>query len=219
MAHPTVEAIPLIAAQIPYIGGILSSVINAARYIWFIVYSWNFIGVALGICFFSFFFELWILDAWGWLEMDWFWQIFAPLDDNGNYGVVDDWVAVNTWTMAYTTKVIERESGKSWDASDEQHLQMMEDYTWAYIFEQMNALNAVSIISWYPNTFWMIFCPNMYVDDQGNALDGYPLMMAKSYEMSKMYIGDYSWLNDPRSRTLKFEWNYPFVTACNVFYG
>ena len=181
MAHPTVEAIPLIAAGIPYIGGILSSLINAARYIWFIVYSWNSFWVALGVWFFSFFFQLWILDAWGLLEMHWFWQIFAPLDDNGNYGVVDDWVAVNTWTMAYTTKVIERESGKSWDASDEQHLQMMEDYTWAYIFEQMNALNAVSFIFWFQDTFWMILCPTMYVDDQGYALDGYPLMLAKSY--------------------------------------
>ena len=56
MAHPTVEAIPLIAAGIPYIGGILSSLINAARYIWFIVYSWNSFWVALGVWFFSFFF-------------------------------------------------------------------------------------------------------------------------------------------------------------------
>lgn len=40
----------------------------------------------------------------------------------------------------------------------------------------------------------------MYVDDEGYALDGYPLMLAKNYELSKMYQGDYSWMADPKNR-------------------
>lgn len=151
--------------------------------------------------------------------MDWFWQIFTPLDADGNYSIVDQWVEVNTWTMAYTVKVIERESNKPWDANDLQHIQMMKDYTWAYLYEQMNPLTYFTFTTWLTNTCWIILCPTMYVDDQGYALDGYPLMLAKSYELSKMYQGDYSWIADPRSRKVKLEWNYFFDTLYNVLYG
>ena len=187
MAHPTVEAIPFIAMMVPYIGGIMSYFISGSRSIWALAYLWN---NTWWIAFFYLFvnvFWLWVLDAWGWLEMDWFWQMFAPLDANGNYSIVDEWVEVNTWTMAYTVKVIEKESGKPWDANDLQHVQMMKDYTWAYLYEQMNLLNYITVYFWLTNTFWMYLCPTMYIDDEGYALDGYPLMMAKSYELSKMY--------------------------------
>lgn len=135
MVHPTVEAIPFIAALVPYIGGILSLFSTSARSVWAIIYSWNAFWWLLLIGAFWQVWPLWLLDAWGWLEMDWFWQMFTPLDANGNYSIVDEWVEVNTWTMAYTMKVIEIESGKKWDIDDEQHIQMMKDYTWAYLFE------------------------------------------------------------------------------------
>jgi len=34
--------------------------------------------------------------------MDWVYQIFAPLNEDGNYGIVEEWVNVNTWSIAYT---------------------------------------------------------------------------------------------------------------------
>ena len=57
--------------------------------------------------------------------MDWFWQIFAPLNENGEYEIVDQWVEVNTWTMAYTVKVIEKETARPWDATDVEQMDLM----------------------------------------------------------------------------------------------
>ena len=96
---------------------------------------------------------------------------------------------------------------------------MMKDYTWGYIWEQMNILNMEINTSWLMNTFWMFLCPTMYVDEEGYAKDGYPLMLAKSHELSKMYVGDYSWIKDPKSKKVKLEWTTFFYTLYNLWYG
>lgn len=136
MVHPTVEAIPLIALMVPYIGGLLAALINGARVSGYLVFLFNYYTLwywlIVGFMYLSW---LWVFEAWGLLDMGWFWQIFSPLDKDGNYSIVDEWVELNTWTMAYTAKVIEIESGKPWDAKNPQHIQMMKDYTWGYVFE------------------------------------------------------------------------------------
>lgn len=61
--------------------------------------------------------------------------------------------------------------------------------------------------------------PDMYVDSKGIALDGYPLMLAKSYELSKMYLGDYSWLKDPTKRDLSLDQSTMLGTIWNIVIG
>ena len=83
MAHPTVEALNVFAAFVPYIGGMLSAIVATSRYIWNIAYTWH--AFWWGLLFFGFFkvFWLWIIDALGILDMDWFWEWFTTKDSDG----------------------------------------------------------------------------------------------------------------------------------------
>lgn len=98
-------------------------------------------------------------------------------------------------------------------------MQKLKDFTWPYVFEQMNLVNYTSWVLWTSNTFWFLFCPQMYVDSDGYALDGYPLMIAKSAELSKMYWGDYSWLEDPYNRKIKLDLFSFFGIVINIMWG
>ena len=83
----------------------------------------------------------------------------------------------------------------------------------------MNLINTFELSWWFTNTFWFLLCPQMYVDEEGMALDGYPLMMAKSNQLSAMYLGDYSWMKDPYNRKLPitlFTW---IGTVINTLIG
>jgi hypothetical protein len=53
------------------------------RSMWFYAISWNTFWWAVLFSLFFQFFWLWIFDAWGWIEMDWVYQIFAPLNEDG----------------------------------------------------------------------------------------------------------------------------------------
>jgi hypothetical protein len=131
----------------------------AARFGWFIAHYWNYFWWALLMGLFFQWFWLWILDAWGWIDMQWVYQIFAPLNDDGHYDIVDQWVVVNTWTLAYTREVIEKDTGVDFDPSNETHMQKLKDFVWPYIFEQMNLINVTSYSLWWLNTFWIFWCP------------------------------------------------------------
>ena len=208
---------------VPFIVGILAWTAffsaTSARLAWSVAYAWNGFWWGLLLSLFFSWFWLWILDAWGWLEMDWVYQIFAPLNGDGNYGIVDDWVSANTWTFKHTIEVIEKEQGVSFDANNDLHMQKLKDFTWPYLYEQMNMLNFLESSMWFTNTFWFLLCPTMYVDDDGNALDGYPLMMAKSNQLSLMYLGDYSWMQDPYNRKIPLDLFTWFGTLLNICLG
>ena len=73
-----------------------------SRFIWTWAYSWNNLIWAGALYLFFDWFWLFVLDGWGWIEMDWVYQIFAPLNEDGDYGIVEEWVNVNTWSIAYT---------------------------------------------------------------------------------------------------------------------
>lgn len=72
---------------------------------------------------------------------------------------------------------------------------------------------------WLQNTFLIMICPSLYVDEDGYALDGYPMIMAKSLELSKMYWGDYSWLENPKSRELSLDMFSFWLISFNVSWG
>lgn len=59
----------------------------------------------------------------------------------------------------------------------------------------------------------------MYIDEDGYAKDGYPLMMAKSMQLTGMYWGDYSWMEDPFNRKIKYDMFSPTWTLINVIFG
>ena len=61
--------------------------------------------------------------------------------------------------------------------------------------------------------------PELYVDNNGKAKDGYPMLVAKSHELSKMYQGDFDWLKDPLNDDLEID-QFTFVrTFINILYG
>ena len=218
--HPMVQSIwPALGglSWVPVLN-IIIAVASWARFGWFYAHAWN--GFWWGLLFTLFFnfWWLWILDAWGWVEMDGIYQIFAPLNDNGEYGIVDDWVNVNTWTFQYTIEVIEKDTGVAFDMTNETHMQKLKDFTWPYIFEQLNMINYSSNM-FLTHTFWILLCPSMYVDEEGMALDGFPLMLAKSHQLSLMYWGDYSWMNDPYNRKLPLDVTTFIGTFINVIWG
>lgn len=191
------------------------------RWGWSAVYLWHNLYWVLVIYLFHQFFFLFILDGWGWFEMDPFYEIIAPRDKVGNYEIVDKWVEENTWTLAMTIQVVENELGVRFDPSNTNHIAKLRDYTWPYIYEQMNIHNALTLNPgiMFTNTFWIILCPSMYVDEEGYALDGYPQMLAQSNELSKMYWGDYSWLEKPKRRDLKLDAFTFFGTWINNLWG
>ena len=86
-------------------------------------------------------FWLWIIDGIGIVEADWVWQIFTPLDANVDFKIVEDWVAVNTWTMAYTIEIIENYNGVPFDPTNDSHVFMLWIFTWPYLYEQLNLVN------------------------------------------------------------------------------
>jgi hypothetical protein len=186
---------------------------------WSLVYTWNAFWYGLLFGLFFEFWALWIFDGLGWIEMDWVYQIFAPLNDEGEYAFIDDWVSVNTWTFKYTIEVIEKDTGVPFDLGNETHMNKLKDYTWPYVYEQMNLVNRFAGGMWLTNALWFTLCPQMYVDEEGIALDGYPLMLAKSFELSKMYNGDFSWMQDPYNRKIPITFMTFIDTAINITIG
>ena len=217
--NPVYYLLALMIYVVPPLGYIAAMITFWGRFGWFYAHNWNVFWWAILFNIFFNFFWVWILDAWGWIEADWFWQILAPLNDKGEYTVVDDWVAVNTWTLPYTMEVIEKDKGVKFDVKNEDHMQELKDYTWPYIYETMNLINYYDVMMWPINAFWFMCMPSMYVDSNGIALDGYPLILAKSYELSKMYTGDYSWLEDPTNRQLTLDESTLFGTIWNILIG
>lgn len=132
----------------PPFGYIFTVAFLFGRFGWFYAHNWNIFWWSILLGFFFNFFWLWILDAWGWIEADWFWQILAPLNDKGEYTVVDEWVSVNSWTLPYTMEVIEKETGAKFDVKNEDHMQALKDYTWPYIYETMNLINIYDTMMW-----------------------------------------------------------------------
>lgn len=221
--HPTVQFViyPIqqaIANFIPIVN-ILSVIAVWGRFIWFYAHSWNTFWWSLLLSIFFQWGWMWVLDAWGWIDVQWVYQIFAPLDENGNYGIVDDWVNVNTWTFAYTIEIIEKDTGVAFDATNETHMKKLKDFTWPYLFEQMNLINVIMGPMWFYDTLWFMFCPGMFVDEDGYAHDGWALMIAKSHELSKMYWGDYSWLEDPYNRKIEINLFTFIGTTINILWG
>jgi hypothetical protein len=141
------------------------------------------------------------------------------LNDEGNYTVVDEWVSVNTWSLPYTMEVVEKDLGVKFDVKNKEHIQVLKDYTWPYLYETMNLINIWDYAMWPTNAFYLWLFPDMYVDSNGIAKDGYPLILAKSYELSKMYKGDYSWLEDPTKRDLPLDQWTLLGTMFNIFIG
>ena len=142
--HPMVQSVWSIGMAIPFLN-ILVTLAFYVRSGWVLVYQWNIFWWGLLFYFFFQFFWLFILDGIGWIEMDGIYQIFAPLNGNGEYGIVDDWVNVNTWTFQYTIEVIEKDTGVAFDMDNETHMQKLKDFTWPYLFEQMNMINFTSL--------------------------------------------------------------------------
>jgi hypothetical protein len=130
-------------------------------------------------------------------------------------------VNVNTWTFEYTIAVIEKDTGVDFDATNEVHVQKLKDMTWPYLYEQMNLLNYAGGLygTWFGMTMWFLLCPTMFVDEDGYALDGFPLMLAKTNQLSAMYWGDYSWLEDPYNRKIPLEVTTFLGTLFNVSSG
>lgn len=128
---------------------------------------------------------------------------------------------VNTWTFEYTIEVVEKDTGVDFDATNEVHIQKLKDLTWPYLYEQMNLINGFDGLlgAWFDNTIWFLLYPTMYVDEDGNALDGYPLMLAKSNKLSAMYLGDYSWMEDPFNRKMPLDVGTFFGTLVNITLG
>ena len=83
----------------------------------------------------------------------------------------------------------------------------------------MNLVNRFAGGMWLTNSIWFALCPQMYVDEEGIALDGYPLMLAKSFELSKMYNGDFSWMQDPYNRKIPITFMTFIDTAINITIG
>ena len=93
-------------------------------------------------------FWLWILDAWGWIEMKEYWEVFVPQSD-GQYNFTDYWVEVNTYRIAFNIKVIEKELGIKFDYNNADHMTKLNEYAWPYLGEQLHLVNIFAIFFWW----------------------------------------------------------------------
>lgn len=121
----------------------------------------------------------------------------ASKDMGGEKGVNDEWIGTNTWTLDLTIEAIEKGLGEKFDAKNEAHMMLMKDLTWPYLYETLNLVNTFESSMFITNSVLFYIYPDLYVHADGKAKDGYPKMIATSHQLSKMYQGDYSWLEDP----------------------
>lgn len=129
--------------------------------------------------FIAYFGWLWVLHAWGFINMDWIWDAFVPKNDAGEYTFEDDFSEINSWSLYYTMKIIEKDFGTDFDPYNEKHLEAMDSYTWSYIFDQVFPALA------FCNTMGVMVVPfflnsDSFLDADGYALDGLPNMYARS---------------------------------------
>ena len=102
-------------------------------------------------------------------------------DTGGEKGVTDEWISVNTWTMEYTMDAIERSLGEKFDPKNEAHMMLLKDLMWPYIYETMNLINIFDTSMVVTNSVLFYIYPDIYVDANGKAKDGYPSMVASSH--------------------------------------
>lgn len=84
-------------------------------------------------------------------------------------------------------KALENGLGEPFDSKNEIHMKLLKDLTWPYLFETLNLVNTYEGYTYIMNSVLFYIMPSLYVDEKGYARDGYPMMVATSHELSKMY--------------------------------
>ena len=98
-------------------------------------------------------------------------------------------------------------------------MKLLNDATWPYLYETLNLVNTFEGNMAITNTVLFYLLPELYIDNDGNALDGYPKLAASSHELSKMYQGEFTWLDEKTSTDLKID-QFTFIrTLINIYYG
>lgn len=87
------------------------------------------------------------------------------------------------------------------------------------MYETLNLVNTFDGEMVITNTVLFYLFPELYIDNDGKALDGYPKIVASSHELSKMYQGEFTWLDEKTSTDLKID-QFTFLrTLINIYYG
>ena len=147
---------------------------------------------------------LWVLDGIGIVQNDPFRLILAG-KDFGEKGLTDDWINSNTWTLKLSMTALENGLGEPFDIKNEIHMKLFKDFTWPYLYETLNLVNTYEASTFITNSILFYFIPSLYVDEKGFAKDGYPMLVATSHELSKMYQGEYTWLETTEKTELKID--------------
>ena len=71
--NPVYYALVLMMYVFPPFGYLGAVSLLFGRFGWFYAHQWNIFWWSILFGFFFNFFWVWILDAWGWIEADWFW--------------------------------------------------------------------------------------------------------------------------------------------------
>ena len=173
--------ISYLLAPLNIITGILSTAVIGPRFVWIFAHMFTFIWWSSSLSMFFGWFYLWVLDAIGWVENDPFNILMGYYDTGGEKGINDEWIGTNTWTLDLTIEAIEKGMGEKFDPKNEAHMMMMKDLTWPYLYETLNLVNTFESSMVITNTVLYYIYPDMYVEADGKAKEGYPSMVATSH--------------------------------------
>ena len=151
--------------------------------------------------FILYWFWVWILDVYGWIEMDWLWDVIAP-DHGPTNTIADKWVQMNTWWLAYATQAILMARNEP-QLDGNNFMQMNELVFIAYPLLTTNMAAAVTLSQnlWLPQLIYFVLFKDAFVDEYGHPREGWPQLVARTVPMLRMLLFDFdTFLRDPEGR-------------------
>ena len=174
-------------------------------------------------------FWVWILDAYGYIEMDWFWSIIDP-DRGKEIDAVDKWIGSNLFWLALAEQATVKSMGvEKLDRNDKTMMQNLLFISYPLISANMGPALFVgaSVAPW--QLIWYLLFPDAYVDENGYARKGWPELLVRTEQIERMLLLDYdSYLDNPEGNNLELNvmtflklWAMPFFQGViqQVFAG
>ena len=159
---PMVQATPeFYAVYIPVALAVAKLVVNFLP----IIYT-----MAISYCayYLMWYFWVWIIDYYGYIEMDWLWDIIDP-DRGDEIDGTDKWVQMNTSLVGVSIVTLAKAKGvrtSDFDLTDSENMRDLIMLSYPLLYGNMMPSITLAGIVDMTQMFWFYFFPDAYADEK-----------------------------------------------------
>lgn len=128
------------------------------------------------------YFFIWIFDYYGYLEMDWLWNIIDP-DRGDEIDGTDRWVQMNTSLVGIAIFTLAKAQGINavdFDLTDSKNMTDLIILSYPLIYDNMIPSITLAQLVGFQQMIWYYIFPDAYADDKGLPRKGWAEILART---------------------------------------